>query len=198
MKKFLIPLLIIFFIFSNYFVSYADNASELQGIVLSFSDDEEISANNCLQTLMPKFDSETLLFMQFLDQTFQNKSSTSSLVNIAIIRYREYKSVINGLMATVSVADSDANMVETNEENFKSYDLCQKYANSYIHSAKEIMIKRIKTTSSQKKATIFVEKYKSINDGLRKLHFSLSEMYSYFMTFKNKLPGFICDQCISK
>jgi hypothetical protein len=60
------------------------------------------------------------------------------------------------------------------------------------------MVNHIKTTSSEKKATIMVEKYKSINDQLRSLNFNMAQMYSYFATFKNKLPGYLGNQCITR
>lgn len=145
----------------------------------------------CQQNLVPAYDVELMDFLKFLEANFQNKSSNSSLTNIAISRYAKYKNNIEALFAELRPGVDG----ETYDTENQSYIECSKISEGYISLAKTKMIEHIKNTNAQKKTTVMLEKYQAINKLLRDLNFRVAEMYGYFMTFKEKLPGFL-QECI--
>lgn len=141
----------------------------------------------CQSALAPLYDLELKQFQEFLETTFQNKSSNSSLMNIAIARYQKFKDKLNGLFAQIGTTASDTDYVRAQN----SYALCAEIKNEYYAQAKKSMIDHIKKITSIKTTTIMLEKYQAINSKLRDLNMAISQMYGYFMTFKNILPGFV-------
>lgn len=147
---------------------------------------KEGSLSNCYENLVTSYDLELVQFMKFLEGNFQNKSATSSLVNIAISRYSEFKTKLESLFATLNSVASTG----TSNDELTAYVGCAKIKDVYIELAKEKMIEYIKNNQSQKRSSIMVEKYKAINGKLNKLNIEIAKMYSYYMTFKEKLPWF--------
>ncbi len=189
--KILVFLLILIFNSSIVFAEQADD--EYKKIK------EELEENiatkpltECRKALAPAFDIELYQFLQFLETNFQNKSSNSSLTNTAIARYRDYKRNLNRLFAQLS-PKSDEETYETANANFL---LCSKLKNTYFDMAKKSLIDHVKKTGAQKQAIVLLEKYQAINTRLRDLNLEISQMYGYFMTFFNKLPGFL-QNCIT-
>ena len=153
---------------------------------------------NCRETLVPLYDIEAMQFLLFLEENFQNKASSSSLTNIAIARYIDYKNdildVFNEQVTPHVLRRGEANL---HADESAAYEHCYEITDSYIDLMKQRMIMHIKDNNYQKKTIILVDKYKSINDGLADLNFAVAEMYGYFMTFRNKLPGFLTE-CIKQ
>jgi hypothetical protein len=152
------------------------------------------SAFDCQSTLVNLADLELYHFLMFLDQHFQNKSDNSSLTNIAIARYANYKLALEDNMAKLTPGGKDSTSSNFASE-ISAYADCKEINDSYIEVGKDKLLERIKNTSAQKKTTIMVEKYKAINDQLRELNLSISKMYGYFKAFSDKLPGFL-RECI--
>ena len=161
--------------------------------VLSIYDSDE-TVQNCKKTLVPLYDVETARFLKFLENSFQNKSSNSSLVNLAIVRYREYKQTLRKYFNKKSPSPTGIGL-EDYDTQINAYYECNEILDTYLEIAKEQMISHIKATNYQKKTTVLLEKLHAINDQLRELNLSISKMFSFFATFKNKLPGFI-DKCV--
>ncbi len=196
MKKHLSKIIIAFIILSlqmGFLTTYAASSEEeFQEIKATLK--EEIGKNPirfCQQSLVPAYDVELMDFLKFLEANFQNKSSNSSLTNIAISRYAKYKNSIEALFAELRPGVDG----ETYDRENPSYVECSKISEGYISLAKTKMIEHIKNTNAQKKTTIMLEKYQAINKLLRDLNFRIAEMYGYFMTFKEKLPGYL-QECI--
>jgi len=195
--KNLLSVLLLIILTSNSLVALAAGAQsdfkEIKAKALEKIRDGAIA--ECQQTLVPAYDLELLDFLLFLEENFQNKSSNSSLTNIAITRYAKYKIALDDLFAEL---DPDI-LKSTNSNQYLAelgaYEACGKMKEVYINLAKEKMIDHIKNTAAQKKTFVMVEKYQGINNKLRKLNFSIAEMYSLFVSFQNKLPGFL-QQCV--
>lgn len=154
------------------------------------------SVVECQYSLVPAYDIEVREFLKFLEQNFENKSSNSSLVNIAIVRYTEYKKDIQAIFAQLKPNVTAATGTNLLSNEIKTYEICADITDTYIKLAKEKMIDHIKTTSAQKKTAMMLEKYKSINTKLRDVNLMIAQMYGMFMEFKEKLPGFLqeCQQ----
>lgn len=156
----------------------------------------------CATTLPPKYQKELQNFLIFLDETFKNKSSNTSLTNIAIQRYAQYKQAIRGIWANLGPAayalvdgpagiDVDAPKAIDSTAELAAYKKCQEITEEYIVQGKDQMMERIKSSSAQKSATVMLEKYKAINMKLRELNLQIAKMYGMFMTFANKFQGFL-------
>lgn len=145
----------------------------------------------CDVLLKELYDIETMEFLGFLDVHFKNKSSTSSLTNTAIARYLQYKKTISDHFDQFSPDVSTVKDVRAYDLALTSYEACSALTDSYVRLAKEQMIRHIKNNNVQKKTTVMLEKFKSVNEKLRDLNSAIAELYSFFATFKNKLPGFL-------
>ena len=176
---------------------------------VTFADNQLVSPSGevglisqCTVTLPPKYTEELQSFLSFLDETFKNKSSDSSLTDIAIQRFTEYKRAIKAIFANLGPqayalidgkagVDVDKTKTISSIAEIDAYSNCQKLTEEYIETGKQQMIDRIKGSATQKSATIMLEKYKAINMKLRELNVEIAKMYAMFMSFANKLPGFL-------
>lgn len=153
---------------------------------------DNLPVSECKDTLSALMDNELKEFLDFLDQTFQNKSSNSSLTNLAIAKYSEYKTNIDNLFSRINVNDEVANIVAANN----AYGICAGLVDEYYAAGKKILFDHIKQNTSVKTTAILLEKYQAINSKLRDLNMTISQMFGYFSTFKAVFPGFL-KQCIT-
>lgn len=153
---------------------------------------ESSKMSECQTALAPIYDIEIKQFLEFLDTNFKNKSSTSSLTNIAIARYQDFKENLNNIFAKISINSSDQNYVAAQT----AYALCANIKNEYFAQAKKMMIDHIKMTVSVKTTTILLEKYQAINNKLRDTNTAISQMYGYFTSFSKMLPSFV-EKCLT-
>lgn len=149
--------------------------------------------DQCQKTIVPVYDVELLMFLGFLEENFQNKSADSSLINIAIARYGEYKNYLISTFASLTPKYSSDTGMKTYEHEFDAYQLCYDITEAYIKLAKDQMIMHIKNNVAQKKTSMLLEKYKAISEKLRDLNLAIAQMYSLFTTFRKKLPFFVED-----
>lgn len=155
---------------------------------------EKISSEaikNCSVNLSSAYDLELFDFLQFLETNFQNKSANSSLTNIAIARYSDYKRTLNSLFQELR----PDNINGTSVGETTAYIDCISITDAYVKVGKDKLIEQVKKTAGQKQATVILEKYQAINSKLRDLNLAVAQMYGYFMSFKEKLPGFL-KECI--
>lgn len=194
MKR-LVIFLCIFTILGNNFAVFASEMPQemldLQANLKATISSEALTL--CKEKLVPIYDIETLNFFTFLETNFQNKSSDTSLINIAIARYSEYKDYLNSVFSNYTPALASGQKIEEYEAQLDAYEFCYDITLSYMDLAKQQMIMHIKNNVAQKKTTILLEKYKAIGEKLRDLNTAIAEMYSLFVTFRKKLPFFIED-----
>lgn len=157
---------------------------------------EQRPASECQAFLKTAYDAEIADFLVFLESHFANKSSNSTLTNLAIVRYTELKKTIEAEFATILPEPSGSDDPSTAVSEFSAYEKCSEMTELYLRMAKEQMIRHIQASSAAKRTTIMLEKYQAINAQLNNLNFEISQMYAGFLTFKNKLPGFL-SKCIT-
>lgn len=165
---------------------------------------------NCENILIAAMDLHQIGFLKFLDETFRNKSSNSSLINIAIARFTQYRLALKELFSLIKpVVDYTSLSEDTDFEksgifqslqadapaNSESYEKCYNIMQDYVENAKDIMIEHIKNNTAQKKTLTILEKYESINEKMRTLNFEIAQMYGYFTTFNDKLQ-WINSKCV--
>lgn len=144
----------------------------------------------CKEGLVKVYDVEILIFMKWIEEHFNSKSSTSSLANTAISKYAEFKLKLKQTFASISPIYSADQGIQTYDEQYSSYQLCSGITDSYLELAKEHLKKHINGNVAKKKTTILLEKYEKINEKLHDLNIKIAELYSLFVTFTNKLPFF--------
>lgn len=150
----------------------------------------ENAISECRKTLTSAYDLEIQAFLEFLEANFQNKSSNSSLTNIAISRYAELKTRMEDLYQLLTPNLPAGSSSAEYQFELAAYETCSDIKTTYIAAAKQKMIEHIRNTSAQKKTTVLLEKYQAINNELRDLNLALAQMYGFFGTFKEKLPSF--------
>lgn len=180
--KFIATLLITFLMPLTALAGYSEDIALLK---------EKIGASaigECHENLVQAYDLELTEFLIFLKTNFENKSANSTLVNIAIQRYSEYKIRLQDLFALLKADVIIAGDTNQYRRELESYSNCKKVMDDYISLAKTKMIEHIKNTSSKKKTSIMMEKYEAINERLADLNLEMAHLYANFVQFKNKLP----------
>lgn len=157
---------------------------------------EEVSkiTNIECQTKLAEFaDPEFDKYKKFMEDNFQNKSTTSSLMDLAIQRYDKFKTDIRsqlelmiGRQLNVAQASGSSDATQLN-----GLDNCEKQANDYINNAAKLLQMRAVTTSGIKKASIFVEKYQQVNGKLRDMEQDIMRMVTNISSFQQKLPCYL-------
>ncbi len=152
--------------------------------------------SQCDRTLTIAFDLELGAFFFFLEENFLNESATSSLTNIAISRYAEFKTriehIYNNMMSAPEITPGD---VLIGIEEAGKLAACATLKNEYINIGKERMVEYIKNNQAQKRTMIIVEKYKAINSRLSDMNIMVARMYGSLMEFKNRL-AFFSRECV--
>lgn len=209
------------FVFGN--IAYAtSDAEEAVKVFLSTHPEAFITPGECRTDLLTGnpdkkikgFETELKEFMEFLDTNFKNESSTSSLVSLAIARYREYRDAlrsqfkhiqISGIKAAQENVGTDGNeiydpLLMTDLADFnttvKQYAICEEMVETYVSLGRQEMLKHIKKSAAQKKTIMLLEKFKALNVRLRNLNMKISEFAALYKTFENKFPGFSPKSCM--
>ena len=151
------------------------------------------TAANCQSELTQYADPEFVKYQVFMEKTFSNKSNTSSLMDLGMQRYDQFKTDIRSQMQLLI-----GRQLETAYESGAGATAqlgglagCEQAARDYISNAGKLLQMRAYTTSSIKKASLFVEKYKSINDKLRALDLEFMKMVVNISTFQEKLTCYV-------
>lgn len=140
---------------------------------------------------MQKFaDVEMGNFRTFITTNFQNKSSTGSLLEIAIGRYRELRTALYNKYATFYPHQGALLLTEGLQPG-----ACMKIVDDTLTQARRELQMRAVQTSTVKKTTALIEKYQQINDKLGNLNRTFLSMKAYLDTFAAKLPCYINKSC---
>lgn len=130
-------------------------------------------------------------FLDFLETNFQNKSSTSSLLNLAFAKYRVMRRELFNTYKKYYPRQGASQIITGTEPA-----ACLKIINDTLEDARILLRKHAVKTSGVKKSTVLIEKYKSINDLLGALHQQFVLLKGYLDTFASKLPCYVKKECI--
>ncbi len=152
-----------------------------------------ITAQICLFELQKYADPEFEKYKTFMEENFKNKAATKDLVLIGVKRYEKFREDIKASLAlqiTQQLATAAASEA-SNAAQYPGIIDCQNKANEYMNEAAKMLQMRAVTTSSIKRASLFVEKYKQINGKLRSLDMDIMRMVSNITAFEQKLPCYL-------
>ncbi len=152
-----------------------------------------ITPEVCVYELTKFADPEFEKYRTFMEDNFKNKSRTSSLLEAGIQKYEKFKTDIR---AKLELLVGEAIKVAAESKGTNSVQLpglfaCEATAQEYIDNASKMLEMRAVATSSIKKASIFVEKYKQINGKLRSLNLDIMKMVTNVTAFEQKLPCYL-------
>lgn len=154
---------------------------------------EAITSAACESELTKFGDAEFDKYKSFMEDNFKNKSTTASLMDLAIKRYDEFKETIRSKYQIL--IGQQLELAASNETSLGASATglarCSKLANDYIDNASKMLQMRAVTTSNIKKASTFVEKYKQINEKLRGLNLEVMRMVTNVSSFEKKLPCYL-------
>jgi hypothetical protein len=154
---------------------------------------DEVTAAKCLNDLTAYAEPEFENYKTFMEGHFKNKSNTSSLMETAIQRYdqfklnimQKYQQLIGGQLI-LAINSGASNTLQGD----KLKD-CEQLALKYIDDASKLLQMRASATSNVKKTSIFVEKYKQINNKLGSLDMEIMKMVTNISSFEQKLPCYL-------
>ncbi len=152
-----------------------------------------ITPQICIYELTKYADPEFESYQTFMEDNFKNKSATSSLLKKGIERYELLKKNIRGQLEILvgSQLAAAAQSGAANAAQFPGLSECEAKAAEYIDNASKLLEMRAYTTSSIKKTSVFVEKYKQINSKLRSLDLDIMKMVINIRTFEEKMPCYL-------
>jgi hypothetical protein len=151
----------------------------------------EGQTNVVCQVEMGKFlEVELNNYHQFMETNFQNKSSTSSLLEDGMGKYREFRKTIMDKYSTFYPQQGASLLTEGLEP-----DACLGQVEDALSEARRTLDTKARSTSAVKKTTALISKYQEINGKLRKLNQTFITMKSYLDTFAAKLPCYIRKSC---
>lgn len=152
---------------------------------------EDIDGNLICQANMRAFLNDKMKeFTEFLDQNYENKSSTESLTKAAFDKYEEFRAVAyEEYMEYIPVENQALAIAGT------AFSQCEEIIQTNLDQARKMIERKSVTSSAVKRTTAITDKYQAINDQLDNLSKEFAMMKSYFETFAQKVPCYI-DICI--
>ncbi len=151
-----------------------------------------VDTNNLCEPEMKSFaDKELANFRDFLDTNFQNKSGTSSLVDVALGKYREMRSELYTAINKYYPNFGSSLLVTGLQSN-----QCEQIIVQTLNDAKTLLKTHAVRTSGVKKSTALLEKYQQINAELANLYQQFIYMKAYLDTFSGKLPCYPKTGCV--
>jgi hypothetical protein len=131
---------------------------------------------------------EMIAFRNFIDQNFQNKSSTNSLMDAAFAKYEELRKKLRAKINEYNPQGSMTTIGSASNE-------CLNEMDAALQEASNMIIRKAKTTSAVKQTTALMDKYKDINNQLALLNQTMSNFKSYLDKMAKKVPCYIKSKC---
>jgi len=144
----------------------------------------------CITAMRPFLDKKNKEFQEYLTTNFQNKSTNTSLLDLALTRFELYK---NDLMKEYMTYYNTAGL-NLESEAMGSMS-CYQQMQTDISINEALLKKYFTQTSNIKTTSALMQKLKKINKQLDKLATSVAQMYGKYETFNNNVPCII-ENCI--
>lgn len=169
--------------------NYGQNTSQTGAPAITGNPEED---NKICQLEMKNFiDVELKRYRDFMETHFQNKSSTSSLLDAALERYKEFRKAVNDKFSQFSPQPLALLASETIEPG-----ACFKQVQAALQEAKRSLTSKARQTSAVKQTTALIRQYQHMNEQLRTLSESFLTMKAYLDTFATKLPCYVRKSCL--
>jgi len=139
-------------------------------------------------------------FQEFSTNLLEKKLPNSLLMEAGIKKFNIIQSQIHEkyklTIDFISSPDGDTEATKamrllTAVETFNRGSECQGIMDAKLYEMYRPFEMSLRSTSSVKKTTILMDKYKHINGRLRDLNLKLAETLGYYLTLNNKFQGYI-------
>ena len=144
----------------------------------------------CTDGMRPFIAEQTNNYYQFLEQTFQNKDSSSSLVDISTEKYREYRKILTDKWQTYYPQGGQTFAIAGVEPG-----ACRALVDEALSEARMAIQQKATTTAVVKETSALLEKYQSINSELRDLADTVIKFKANLDVFTNKVACFVKSGC---
>lgn len=145
---------------------------------------------DCITDMKKYIAEQSPRYGDWMESHFNNKSSSSSLLDDAFARYGELRRSLYERYETYGPTQSALFLTEGLEPGE-----CRKLVEDELDNAKRMLEQKALTTSTVKKTTILISKYQEMNGQLRNLYQSFITMKKHLDTFSDKLPCYIRKGC---
>jgi len=154
--------------------------------------DPSVEVNYLCEPEMKDFASKELAeFRTFMETNFQNKSSSQSLLTVALGKYRELRNELNIAYGKYS-PNFGSLQLTTGIEPGK----CRQIINQTLVDAKLLLKIHAVRTSGVKKSTALLQKYQQINAELANLFQQFLYLKANLDTFAGKVPCYVKQGCV--
>jgi hypothetical protein len=144
----------------------------------------------CITDLQAFGEKEMVKYRQFMEEHFANKNSTTSLLDTGIDRYTQLENDFRSKYQEI-FQEQVGNSGARNYLQGQYFSACQQVLDDYLAEGRKLIEMRATTTSTIKKTSVFVEKYKQINAKLREMNLEVLRMSVNISTFEQKLPCYL-------
>lgn len=146
--------------------------------------------NVCQDRVVQFMEEKRAEFGAFMNIHFRSAKPTSELITDAVARFGQYRKEIRAY-ARSFVPDDKRFGTGAVAENTS----CNAAIEDDFARVKELIRNHITESAYAKKSTRLLDKYKSINDQLQRLNFTIAQTYGYFGALSQKLPCY-ATQCV--
>lgn len=129
-------------------------------------------------------------YRNWMENHFNNKSSSTSLLDDAFARYADYRRNIYDRYATYFPQQGALQLSEGLEPG-----ACLAMVEDSLEKARQTLEQKALSTSTVKRTTALITKYQQINSQMRTLYQSFITMKKHLDTFADKLPCYISKAC---
>jgi len=144
----------------------------------------------CITEIKPYLDTKGKEFREYLNQHFQNKSTNTSLLDLALKRFELYKKDLRDKFASFYPQSG----FELQSEVLDTLT-CYQMVNDEIKYSEELLKKYFTQTSNIKSSSAIMEKIQNINKKLDELNASVNQMNGKWENLKNIIPCLI-EECV--
>jgi len=146
---------------------------------------------NCTLEMKPFLAQKTKEFIAYLKIHFQNKSTNSSLLEAALLKYKQYETEIYNKYYTY-FPQSGLSIATEIEEQLQ----CKKVVDEEIRKVKELLKRYVIRTNQIKVTSALQTKLAEINKKLSDLDKQFTLMLGKYKTLSNRLPCYV-KQCLN-
>ena len=144
----------------------------------------------CQKDIVLFLQQEEPQYRAWMESHFNNKSSSSSLLDDAFGRYSQFRKSLMDRYATYFPQQGALQLTEGLEPA-----ACLKEVEDALRRARNTLEQKARTTSTVKKTTALISKYQEINGKLQNLTLNYVRMKQYLDTFADKLPCYVRKAC---
>jgi hypothetical protein len=160
------------------------------GLVMAQDTGQDTVDSKCTLEMRPFINEKSKEFRTYLSSHLQNKSTNSSLLDLALKRFEVYKKDLFKKLETYYPQAGFSQYTEALDSLS-----CYKQMNQEIGLMEQLMKNYFQQTSNVKTATALMTKLQTINKKLDELARSIIQMLGKWESLKNRVPCFV-KQCL--